>query len=74
MHWIYIPRNRKLSVGKTRTREFFAWFPVSCGTIAGREWRWLERVRVEEKCRSYYYDFSTRYWWDVQKFIDEETQ
>jgi len=41
-HW------KRYKPGDVRTREFFAWLPVTVRNERGAETRWLERVKVLE--------------------------
>ena len=46
-----------------RVRTFFAWWPVSVGSDGtGYEWRWLERVTIEER-------YVSMIGWEVVRFL-----
>jgi hypothetical protein len=53
----------------TRTREWFAWLPVTIG----RETRWLERVKVLEVYDSMPFLDTTFGGWFFSNFIDTES-
>lgn len=54
------PKKEKPKIGDTRTRSFFAWFPIQLE----REIRWLEQVTIKE----FYGLFGWGYWY----FVDED--
>jgi hypothetical protein len=54
-------------VGDERTREFFAWWPVTVRNEHGAETRWLETVRVMERWTEF--KAGEKFW--PQRFCDE---
>ena len=60
-HW------KRFRVGDERTREFFAWWPVTVRNEHGAETRWLERVRVLEMFQQF--KSCDRFW--PKRFLDE---
>lgn len=60
-HW------KRFKVGDERTREFFAWFPVTIRQKHAAETRWLETVRVLERWTEF--KAGERFW--PQRFLDE---
>ena len=59
-------RSKKPRTGNLRTVTKFAWFPVCL--FCGDEWRWLEKVTVEQ--------MYVREWdrWENCRFIDDDGQ
>jgi len=61
-HW------KRFRVGDERTREFFAWCPVTIRQAHGAETRWLETVRVLEKWTEF--RAGEKFW--PQRFLEVE--
>jgi hypothetical protein len=60
-HW------RRYKPGDERTREFFAWWPVTIRQEHAAETRWLETVRVLERWTEF--KAGEKFW--PQRFFDE---
>ena len=60
-HW------KRYKPGDERTREFFAWWPVTVRNEHGAETRWLETVRVMERWTEF--KAGEKFW--PQRFVDE---
>jgi len=51
--------------GETRTRKFFAWFPVSVITGRVTDTRWLETVDIQEMYSQSYNRWFTTHFMDI---------
>ena len=60
-HW------KRFKLGDERTREFFAWWPVTIRQGHAAETRWLETVRVLERWTEF--KAGEKFW--PQRFFDE---
>jgi hypothetical protein len=60
-HW------KRYKPGDERTREYFAWLPVTVRNEHGAETRWLERVKVLEMFQQF--KSCDRFW--PKRFLDE---
>ena len=52
--------------GEIRTREFFAWFPISVITGRATDTRWLETVSICEKYNGLYHKWFKEHFVDIQ--------
>ena len=65
MKWNSKPGLDYPNVTGERVRTFFAWWPVGVGSDGtGYEWRWLERVTIEER-------YVSMIGWEVVRFLPQ---